>query len=146
MRPSIAVQQHRTEILAMLQKYRSQTHGSLDQLYVPLYEGVRHEFYDNDDLREWLVQYFDDYVVENQPVKGTYGLIWFLSKQNSIPGSFAPTAGILGSITASTWAIWQHCPTNASPEYEVSCNLLDCLISKRAIVRWVKPVKPVLSH
>jgi hypothetical protein len=24
--------------------------------------------------------------------------------------------------------------------------LLDCLISKRAIVRWVKPVKPVLSH
>ena len=89
MRPSIAVQQHRTEILAMLQKYRSQTHGSLDQLYVPLYEGVRHEFYDNDDLREWLVQYFDDYVVENQPVKGTYGLIWFLSKQNSIPGYFA---------------------------------------------------------
>ena len=89
MRPSIAVQQHRTEILAMLQKYRSQTHGSLDQLYVPLYEGVRHEIYDNDDLREWLVQYFDDYVVENQPVKGTYGLIWFLSKQNSIPGSFA---------------------------------------------------------
>lgn len=41
------------------------------------------------DLREWLVQHFHDYVVEDQPVKGTYGLIWFLSKKNSVPGVFA---------------------------------------------------------
>ncbi len=41
------------------------------------------------DLREWLVQHYHDYVVADEPVRGTYGLIWFLSKPDSIPGVFA---------------------------------------------------------
>ena len=31
------------------------------------------------NLREWLVQCHHEYVVADEPVKGTYGLIWFLS-------------------------------------------------------------------
>jgi serine/threonine protein kinase len=37
------------------------------------------------DLREWLVDRFHDYVVSDEPVKGTYGLIWFLKAKNSVP-------------------------------------------------------------
>lgn len=40
-------------------------------------------------LREWLVRHYHDYVVADEPVIGTYGLIWFLSKPDSIPGAFA---------------------------------------------------------
>lgn len=41
------------------------------------------------DLWKWLVRHFHDYVVEDEPVEGTYGQIWFLSKPNTIPGEFA---------------------------------------------------------
>jgi serine/threonine protein kinase len=41
------------------------------------------------DLREWLVHHFYDYVVEEEPIKGTYGLIWFLSAKKSFPRTLA---------------------------------------------------------
>ena len=41
------------------------------------------------DLQEWLVRRFHDYVVSAEPVEGTYGLIWFLRALNSVPGEIA---------------------------------------------------------
>lgn len=39
------------------------------------------------DLREWLVKNYPKYAVSDQPVNGTYGIIWFLKAKetNSIP-------------------------------------------------------------
>lgn len=37
-----------------------------------------------DRLREWIEHRFNDYVIEGDPVTGTYGLIWFIkAKQNN---------------------------------------------------------------
>jgi serine/threonine protein kinase len=45
----------------------------------------------SNDLRQWLTNHFHDYDVVDEPVKGTYGLIWFLSHrhENSHPKTIA---------------------------------------------------------
>jgi serine/threonine protein kinase len=45
----------------------------------------------SNELRDWLASHFHDCDVTDEPVKGTYGLIWFLSyqDQNTYPDSFA---------------------------------------------------------
>jgi len=43
------------------------------------------------NIREWLDKHYDGYSVEPEPVRGTYGLIWFLNatSPNISPKSFA---------------------------------------------------------
>ena len=105
------------------------------------YEAARRVIADNDTLL--LSQHaFEALVEQLEPPPPPSDAMLLTRSEVRMPCE----TGIRGSITASTWAIWQHCPTSASPAYEVSCNLQDCLISKRAIVGWVKTVEPILPH
>ena len=56
------------------------------------------------------------------------------------------STGSFGSMSASAYAAWQHCPVSVRPEYEVGCSFQVWRNSKRSIVDRMNAQNTILSN